>query len=144
MAETYLLATRRPVYRRRDSSPGFRMELENLAGDAKGKGTSGRTTRPKVPMHRPGAHCFVVARKRGNSRGAKGAGHPRWEWVNGKPEEPFVSVEGGSLLWGGTSRMNREVGSGRHGCKSGKVKVLPPSIACQTASMPDACIGDDA
>src|SRR5260370_8678202 len=31
---------------------------------------------------------------------------------------------------GGTSRMNREVGSGRHGCKSGKVKVLPPSIAC--------------
>ena len=26
--------------------------------------------------------------------------------------------------------MNREVGSGRHGCKSGKVKVLPPSIAC--------------
>src|ERR1700736_105393 len=31
---------------------------------------------------------------------------------------------------GGTSRMNREVGSGRHGCKSGKVKVLPPSVAC--------------
>jgi len=27
-------------------------------------------------------------------------------------------------------RMNREVGSGRHGCKSGKVKVLPPSVAC--------------
>ena len=26
--------------------------------------------------------------------------------------------------------MNREVGSGRHGCKSGKVKVLLPSIAC--------------
>jgi hypothetical protein len=60
-------------------------------------------------MHRPGAHCLVVARKRGNSRGAKGAGHPRWDWVNGKPEEPFVSADGGSLLWGGTSRMNREV-----------------------------------
>jgi len=29
-----------------------------------------------------------------------------------------------------TSRMNREVGSGRHGCKCGKVRVLPPSIAC--------------
>ena len=27
------------------------------------------------------------------------------------------------------------VGSGRHGCKSGKVKVLPPSIAWQTASV---------
>ena len=36
------------------------------------------------------------------------------------------------------------VGSGRHGCKSGKVKVLPPSIAWQTASIPDARIGNDA
>ena len=35
-------------------------------------------------------------------------------------------------------------GSGRHGCKSGKVKVLPPSIAWQTASIPDARIGNDA
>jgi len=26
--------------------------------------------------------------------------------------------------------MNREVGSGRHGCESGKVKALPPSVAC--------------
>ena len=40
MAETYLLAMRCPVYRRRDSHPGFRTELENLAGDGKGKGTS--------------------------------------------------------------------------------------------------------
>ena len=41
VAETYLLATRRPVYRGRDSNPGFRTELENLVGDDKGKGTSG-------------------------------------------------------------------------------------------------------
>ena len=41
MAETYLLAMRCPVYRRRDSSFGFRTELENLACDGKGKGTSG-------------------------------------------------------------------------------------------------------
>ena len=32
---------RRPVYRRRDSHSGSLTELENLAGDAKGKGTSG-------------------------------------------------------------------------------------------------------
>jgi TolB-like protein/Tfp pilus assembly protein PilF len=57
----------------------FRTELENRAGDAKGKGTSGRPTRPKVPMHWPGAHCFVVAE-------------------NGKPEELLVLMEGGSLL----------------------------------------------
>ena len=55
-----------------------------------------------------------------------------------------VGRRGLYLRLGDGSRMRREVGSGRHGCKSGKVKVLPPSIACQTASMPDACIGDDA
>ena len=73
--DTYLLAMRCPVYRRRDSHPGFRTELENLAGDAKGKGTSGRPARPKVPMRRSGADCLVVAMKRCNARGAKGVGH---------------------------------------------------------------------
>jgi hypothetical protein len=48
------------VYRRHDSYLGFRTELENRVGDAKGKGTSGHPTRPKVPMHRSGAHCCVV------------------------------------------------------------------------------------
>ena len=38
---TYLLSMWRPVWRRRDSHSGFRTELENLSGDAKGKGTSG-------------------------------------------------------------------------------------------------------
>ena len=42
MAETYLLAMRCPVYRRRDSHLGFYTEPENLADDAKGKGASGR------------------------------------------------------------------------------------------------------
>ena len=37
MAGTYLLAMRCPVYRRRESHPGFRTEHENLAGDGKGK-----------------------------------------------------------------------------------------------------------
>ena len=88
-----------PVYRRHDSYLGFRTELENRVGDAKGKGASGEPTRPKVPMHRSGAHCFVRAMKRGNARGAKGAGHPRQGGVNGKPEELLVLMEGGSLLW---------------------------------------------
>ena len=76
MEVTYLLAMRGSAYRRHDSYLGFRTELENRVGGAKGKGTSGRPMRPKVPTHRPGAHCFVVAKKRGNARGAKGAGHP--------------------------------------------------------------------
>src|SRR5580704_19722925 len=53
-----------PVYRRHDSYPGFRTELENRVGDAKGKGTSGHPTRPKVPMDRSGADGFVIAKKR--------------------------------------------------------------------------------
>src|SRR4029077_9597433 len=109
MAGTYLLAMRGPAYRRHDSYPGLRTELENRVGDAKGKGTSGDPTRSKVPMHRSGAHCFVRAMKRGNARGAKGAGHPRRGGVNGQPEELLVLAEAGGLPRGGTSRMNREI-----------------------------------
>jgi hypothetical protein len=39
MAETWLLAMRCPGYRWRDSSLGSGMELENLFGGGKGKGT---------------------------------------------------------------------------------------------------------
>ena len=41
MEGTYLLAMWGPVYRRHDFYPGFRTELENRVGAAKGKGTSG-------------------------------------------------------------------------------------------------------
>jgi hypothetical protein len=40
MEGTYLMAVRCPVYRRHDSYPGFRTELENGVGDANRKGTS--------------------------------------------------------------------------------------------------------
>jgi len=89
MEGTYLLAMRCPVYRRRDSHPGFRTELENLVGDAKGEGPSGSPARPTVPMRRAGADCSVVAMRRGNSRGAKGAGHR-------------VGIDMGQLATGGT------------------------------------------
>src|ERR1039458_10154981 len=46
------------------------------------------TARPKVPMRRRGADCLVIALKRGNARGAKGAGHRHWAWVNRQREEP--------------------------------------------------------
>src|SRR5512146_1419638 len=95
MEGTYLLAMRCPVYRRRDSHPGFRTELENLVGDVKGEGPSGRPARPTVPMRRAGADRFVVARRRGNSRGAKGAGHR-------------VGIVMGQLATGGTCWSRRK------------------------------------
>ena len=82
MAETYLLVMRCPVYRRRDFHSGSFTELENLVGDAKGKSTSGEPARLKVPMRRSGADCPVVVMRRGNARGAKGAGHRRRERAN--------------------------------------------------------------
>src|SRR5437660_6561935 len=99
MADTYLRAMRCPVFRQRESHPGFRTELENLAGDAKGKGTSGSSARPKVPMRQSGADCSVVALKRGNSRGAKGAGHLRWGRLGstGNRRNSLIPTEGGSF-----------------------------------------------
>src|SRR5208282_1769226 len=61
------------------------------------KAQAAETARPKVPMRRPGADRSVVARKRGNARGAKGAGHRRWERANWQQEELQFSTEGGSL-----------------------------------------------
>src|SRR5664279_2199327 len=109
MEDTYLLFMRCPVYRRHDSHSGFRMELENLDGDDKGKGTNGDPTRLKVPMHRSGAHCLVVARKRGNARGATRAGDPRQDENNGQLEEILVLAEAGRIARGDTIRMNREI-----------------------------------
>ena len=39
--DALILPERHPACRRREARPGFRTERENLAGDAKGKGTSG-------------------------------------------------------------------------------------------------------
>src|SRR5262245_57013280 len=106
---TYLPIMRCPVYKRRDANPGSRMELENRVGDDKGKGTSGDPTRLKVPMHRSGAHCLVVAVKRSKARRAKGGRSPSSGWsqraTGGTP------CLGGSrqASSGGTSRMNREI-----------------------------------
>src|SRR5450755_1832938 len=67
------------------------------------KAQAAPTARPKVLMRRRGADCPVVVLKRGNARGAKGAGHRRWERANWQQEELQFSTEGG-----GTSRTTRE------------------------------------
>ncbi len=41
LGDVLRLPKRHPAWRRREAQSGFRTERENLAGDAKGKGTSG-------------------------------------------------------------------------------------------------------
>ena len=57
-----------------------------------------QTARPKVPMHRLGADCFVVVMKRGNARGAKGAGHRHLARVNRQREEPDVQWKAAAFM----------------------------------------------
>src|SRR5215469_82839 len=110
VAGTYLLATRCPVDRRHDSHSGSCTELENLSDDAKGKGTSSGTARPKVPMRRAGADCSVIVKKRGNARGAKGAGHRRWERADWQQEEPSFLDGRRRSSFGGTSYPRTSLG----------------------------------
>ena len=85
---SYLLSMRRPVWRRRDSHSGFCTERENLIGDVREKAQAAQTVRPKVSMLPSGSDCSIVAMKRGNARGPKGAGHRHWARVNRQREEP--------------------------------------------------------
>jgi hypothetical protein len=106
MAVTYLWAMRCPVYRQRDFHLGFDTELENGIGGGKGNGTSGSAARPKVPIRRSGRDCLVVAWKRGNARGAKGAGHSRQDrCVNRQREEPTGGGGGRQPSLDGRSRV---------------------------------------
>src|SRR5436189_3514184 len=90
LGDALRLPKRHPACRRREAQPGSCMERENLDGDAKGKGTSGSNREAEIPMRRLGADCFVVALKRGNARGAKGAVHRHLARVNRQREEPDV------------------------------------------------------
>jgi hypothetical protein len=58
-------------------------------------------------MHWSGADCPVVAMKRCNARGAKGAGHSAGKQVNGQPDEPG-STGRRQPSTSGTSRVKRE------------------------------------
>ena len=107
-ADAYLLALWCPVQNRRESDPGFRTELENLVGSVKGKGPSGRTARPKVPMDPSGADCSVVLRRRRNFRGREQAIRLRIIRVNGQPEELEGPEGRRQPSRGGTSRVSRE------------------------------------
>src|ERR1700758_792174 len=67
------------------------------------KAQAAPTARPKVPMRRRGADCLVVALKRGNARGAKGAGHRHWLGSTGNGRNPMFHGRR-QPSGGGTSR----------------------------------------
>src|SRR5262249_15861910 len=74
------------------------------------KAQAAPTARLKVPMRRRGADCLVVVMKRGNARGAKGAGHRRGGWANWVKRGGARNFSGRRQpSCGDTSRMNREV-----------------------------------
>src|SRR4030081_3861395 len=89
LGDVLRLPKRHPAYRRREAQPGSCMERENLDGDAKGKGASG-SNREAESTDAP-ASCFVVALKRGNARGAKGAGHRHWLGSTGNGRNPMFN-----------------------------------------------------
>ena len=59
-------------------------------------------------MRRLGADCLVLAMKRSNARGAKGAGHRHWVGPTGNGRSLIISGRRQPSR-DGTSRMNREV-----------------------------------
>src|ERR1019366_4065477 len=84
------------------------------------------TMRPKVAMLTSGMDCSVVAMKRGNARGARGAGHPLYDpfiVASRQRDEPLGCSGGRQPSSGGTSRMtgDRLVRI----CEGSRVKFLP-------------------
>ena len=71
------------------------------------KAQAAQTARPKAPMRRLGADCSVVASKRGNVRGAKGAGHRHRRGSTGNGRNPMINGRRQPSR-GDTSRMTRE------------------------------------
>ena len=106
------LPTRHPAYRRPKLNLALVGNVRTYTAMLREKAQSVTTARPKVPMRRLGAHCLVVAMKRGNARGAKGVGHQRWIGSAGVGS----TGSGRNLIingrrqpsHGGTSRMMRE------------------------------------
>jgi len=70
MADTYLLACGVRCKGGVDSLSGSRTELENPAGDGKGKRHKRKNREVESTKARAGADCFVVAEKRVMPRGA--------------------------------------------------------------------------
>src|SRR6266850_4224360 len=99
LGDALRLPKRHPAWRRREAQPGSCMERENLAGDAKGKSTSGfnreaeSTDAPErggLPCSSDEAGVMLVERRGWVIAGELGP-------TGSYREEPEGSAEGGSL-----------------------------------------------
>jgi hypothetical protein len=103
MADTYLQGMRYPVFRRRESHPGFCAKLKNLTGDAKRKGTSGVREAENTDAPVTGG-LLRSSVEGGQLPWIEGAGHPVWgrSGSNGKTEEHADPDGRRQLSTGGT------------------------------------------
>src|SRR6516225_5301369 len=62
------------------------------------KAQAAQTVRPKVSMLPSGSDYSIVVVKRGNARGAKGAGHRHWARVNRQREEPDIQRKAAAFM----------------------------------------------
>ena len=106
--DVLILPERHPACRRREAQPGSCTERENLAGDAKGKGTSG-SNRGAESTDAPDSGGLLCSSDEAGviACGAKGAGHRRWVGSTGNGRNPTCNGRRQPSR-GGTSRMMRE------------------------------------
>src|SRR6202011_5861281 len=79
--DALILTERHPACRWREAQPGSCKERENLAGDAKGKGSSGSIAQPKVWMFPGGDRINPMTTRQLNRvchMAAEMAGLPNW------------------------------------------------------------------
>ena len=98
---------RHPACRQREARSGCRTERENLAGDAKGKGTSG-ANREAESTDAPGRGGLPRSSvEAGQCPRSKGAGHRHWVGSTGNGRNPTINGRRQPSR-DGTSRMMRE------------------------------------
>jgi hypothetical protein len=98
---------RHPACRQREARPGCRMERENLAGDAKGKGASGSNREAESTDAPDRADCLLVALKRSEGGGSSPLDRVNRCRTTGIGRNPKFNGRRQPSR-GGTSRMTRE------------------------------------
>ena len=108
LGDVLRLPERHPACRRREARPGFRMERENLIGDAKGKGASG-SNREAESTDAPGRGGLLRSSDEAGVMPVERRGRAIAIWLGstGNGKNPMFNGRRQPSC-GGTSRMTRE------------------------------------